>query len=418
MAKYIQIGNKYYTVGDRSQLQQISEQDIVGRRGTGGSLDLVRKEGDLQVIDPSQVVISPKGEVLVGGKVLSIGGSQAFVPQGTTVEQFTGLPFNQDFAQYQSSQTAKSPTLASDSNGMEGPFIRFKGSPDVFNSQTGKVVTYAEAQKVPNFFSQVKDMDTPRPEVKSGSDFANWSGKSLSLDALPQVQRSLQGSTTTGQTVSTGVSFDTPDWYKAYGISDDMWNKLDAGTKAFVQSTAQLVQGQYDQGMINVSVNSDLLNKALASAQTDPNIIAKYGDSLKLAQADVQRNLALVDEEFAQSKGLLTAKQQAERKALSEQEADAGRVYSGFRQQAEKQLATEQSAVIGSSKRALQSKLNQLGGSLEKQYGTAGLGQFGQIQAGGLAYQSVGGITGLEQGAKQSDIETRQQQIFNMEKLT
>src|SRR3990167_575819 len=111
MAKYAKIGDKFFTVGEGSQLQQISEQDIIGRRGdiptgiVGGkqapdALTLIRQEGDIQDIDPSQLSFSPQGEVSLGGQRLSLGGSQAFVKPGTTVEQFGGLPFNQDFSQY------------------------------------------------------------------------------------------------------------------------------------------------------------------------------------------------------------------------------------------------------------------------------------------------------------------------------
>lgn len=218
--------------------------------------------------------------------------------------------------------------------------------------------------------------------------------------------------------ISSSIDFTKSDWYKAFGVSDDMWNKLDDSTKAFVQSSAQLVQGQFDQGLINVSINSDLLNKALVSAQTDPNILAKYGDALKMNQAGLQSTLASIDADYAQSTGLTQAKQEAERKALAESQSEAGRAYSGYRQRAEQQLAQEQTGVIASSKRELQNKLTQLGSTLESHYGTSGLGQFAPIQAGGLAYTPTGDITGTIKGQRQADIEARQSQIFQREKLT
>src|SRR3990167_3020704 len=104
MAKYGKIGDKYYTVGEASQLQQISEQDIIGRRGDvpGGkaTIDFIRKEGDIQDIDPSRLSFDPKGAVMFNGQNLALGGSGAYVKPGTTIEQFGGLPFNQDFSEY------------------------------------------------------------------------------------------------------------------------------------------------------------------------------------------------------------------------------------------------------------------------------------------------------------------------------
>lgn len=203
----------------------------------------------------------------------------------------------------------------------------------------------------------------------------------------------------------------------AYGISPEIWNKLDPATRAFVESVTNVAQGQFDQGAVNVSINTDLLNKALVAAQNDPAIKAKYGDAAILAQNDLQRNLALINAEYAQQTGLLATQQELQRKALAEQEAAAGRAYSGFRNQAKQQLAAEQTGVIESSKRQIQNKVNEFGRSLEQQYGTAGLGQFGPINLAGMSYNPYGNVQGSIQFQKQQDIENKQAQIFNQEKL-
>ena len=115
MAKYAKIGNKFYTVGDQSQLQEISAGDIIGRRGDIGgksaTLERIRAEGDIMTIDPSQVQFGPQGEVLIGGKHLSLGGSQAYSRTG-----LTGLPINQDFSNYlrQTSQIQQPKTRSLD----------------------------------------------------------------------------------------------------------------------------------------------------------------------------------------------------------------------------------------------------------------------------------------------------------------
>src|SRR3990167_5529259 len=116
--KYLQVGNKYYTVGDRNQLQQITEADIVGRRGTGGSLDLVRREGDLVTLTPQQLQAQLKpnvehtgvrpGEYVFGDLGVILRSKADFQALGITpptdvpVSGTLGsaVPMNQDFSQY------------------------------------------------------------------------------------------------------------------------------------------------------------------------------------------------------------------------------------------------------------------------------------------------------------------------------
>lgn len=117
-AKYLQIGNKYYLAGDQGgQLEQTTEQDIRGRMGdiSGATYDrfgvsrgdwraLLQNEafsgGGIQNIDPSSITFGEQGEVNVGGQRLNLGGSGASVKPGSKVEDFGGLPMNQDFAGY------------------------------------------------------------------------------------------------------------------------------------------------------------------------------------------------------------------------------------------------------------------------------------------------------------------------------
>ena len=82
MAKYGKIGTRYFSVGDRSQIQEVSESDVIARRGTiprgTNALGLIRQEGDIEDIDPAQLTRDPGGALRVGGRILSLGGSQAF----------------------------------------------------------------------------------------------------------------------------------------------------------------------------------------------------------------------------------------------------------------------------------------------------------------------------------------------------
>lgn len=235
----------------------------------------------------------------------------------------------------------------------------------------------------------------------------------LNSALIPKVPQAPGGTSTTG----SSVDFNNPKWYQTFGITDAMWGQLDPATQSFVKSTASLVQTQYDQGVVNASINADLLNKAMTAAASDPDIKAKYGDALTIAQQDLQKNLALINTSYASQDQITRATQAKEKKDLAETEAAAGRTYSGFRKQAEDLLATNQSGVITSAKSQLQQKLNTLGSSLESTYGTAGLSKFDPISAGGLDYTPYGGITGSEAASKKADIEAKGLSTFNNEKL-
>ncbi len=51
-------------------------------------------------------------------------------------------------------------------------YVRYGGSPDVFNSQTGEYISETEAEKIPDLFSKVQDVEAPRPDIQNEADFA------------------------------------------------------------------------------------------------------------------------------------------------------------------------------------------------------------------------------------------------------
>lgn len=76
------IGDKYFTASEQGGLlQTISERDILGRLGTGGSLEASRKAGDLFDVEPSQIRFERRSEIdkyAEGGDP----GYNIFGPQG------------------------------------------------------------------------------------------------------------------------------------------------------------------------------------------------------------------------------------------------------------------------------------------------------------------------------------------------
>ncbi len=206
--------------------------------------------------------------------------------------------------------------------------------------------------------------------------------------------------------------------YKQWGITDAQWNAIDSATQAFVASTAGILKSQYDQGQANASINSDLLNKAMAAAANDPDIKAKYGDSLAMAQSSLQKNLGFINEEYGQT---LTQEQkdwELASKNLKEQQAAAGTAYSGFREQAQQKLDTDQSGIIASTKRSLQQNLNALGQGIESQFGSGALSNFAPLTSQGLSYTPAGGIMGTDPLAKKADVYNKGLSEFSTTKIT
>lgn len=224
--------------------------------------------------------------------------------------------------------------------------------------------------------------------------------------------------TAPGTTTTNSVTTSTPFDPTSYGISPDLWKTLSPADKAFAESTATLLKNQFDAGQTNVSINQDLLNKALQSAQTDPNIIAKYGDAAKTAASDIAFNLGQINANYATAQSQQQLELAKQRKDLEGQLAQAGQAYSGFRRQAEDILGSQQANIIQSTKSQLQQQVQDLGRQYETTFGSAALGQLPTpITAGGETYNPLTGIMGSAPAAKQQEIQNKQSQIFNQERL-
>lgn len=314
-------------------------------------------------------------------------------------------------------------------------YLRQKGSNEIYAIVNGGAYyvpyDYALAN---NVFAQVKDVpgrvdqqypiagnvnDAPKEQAGSsggqeGDTRVNAQGQTekMSVEGKWEVVNS-GGGTTGGGTTGTTPPTDS----STFGVPPEIWAKLSPGQQALLESMSSVAKDQWLAGQLDVSVNQDLLNKALTSAQSDPTIRAKYGDALKMDQENVSRSLDYIGRKYTLNKDLTAEQQRQDRLKLAQTEAEAGRAYSGFREQAKQRLAQEQSGVIESSRRGLQQQLEKAGQGLEKTYGTTGLGQFGPITAGGETYNPMGNITGSIAAQKKSDIEAKQQQIYQSEKL-
>lgn len=80
-------------------------------------------------------------------------------------------------------------------------YYQFQGSPDVFD-QTGKHITPEEAQATPDFFKNVQQVSTPRPEVQQESDYAKYAGQDVQApinDQAQQIENQTMGAMTAAE---------------------------------------------------------------------------------------------------------------------------------------------------------------------------------------------------------------------------
>lgn len=275
-----------------------------------------------------------------------------------------------------------------------------------FNDQTGQFIAFPDIQTLKKYFPQgidPKAKDLPLSPQDGVVLAANQNpGKAIDIKTLQVMAQPKEA-----------VPFDPTKW----GISNELWATLSPADKAFVESSAGILKGQFDAGQSNVSINQDLLNKALITAQNDPDIIAKYGDVAKTAALDVSFNLGQINSNWATASALEELQLKKQKNDLANTISEAGQTYSGFRKQAEELLGAEQANIIQSSKSALQQKLQTLGRGYETTFGSKALDQLSPMTVGGQSYNPLGGISGTTERAKKADVEAKQANIYNLEKL-
>lgn len=174
------------------------------------------------------------------------------------------------------------------------------------------------------------------------------------------------------------------------------------------------IQKQYEAGKTVTDINTQTFQQIYDATKNDPTIQAKYGDELKFGERDFLTSL----ENYQFQTGLTGTKQAQqifdERRALAEQEAEAGRAYSGFREQAKSKLDTAQSGIIQSTQRQIKSDLEKAGSAFEQKYGTASLQAQTPLaatyvnpltgQTENYGYSPIGNVAGTQPAAKAAEI--------------
>lgn len=228
--KYFQIGDRIFTpeiVGGRYQVSETTPQDILSRLGTRTSgptgQELLKSlTGPNNLIAPLtpedlQSLELETGPTGVGikriGDWMNIGLPSQEVAQlfgfGRTAAPNIPTPkFN--LAGYLDLGGRERGTPATPQATPQAPladiqptgadYVRYAGSPDVFEAGTGKYIPFQEAMRIPNFFSNVRNIPTPRPDIQTETDFARLSESNIGQVAPSASTAKLkeQGATTTG----------------------------------------------------------------------------------------------------------------------------------------------------------------------------------------------------------------------------
>lgn len=203
---------------------------------------------------------------------------------------------------------------------------------------------------------------------------------------------------------------------KTIGISDETIASMDSQTQTMFAAFGEMLKKQMElNNPLPQNFTPEELNQIFAKAQADPTINEYYKNQLRLGQEVLGRSLSYLGAGYTAEQAATALKQEKERQQLAETEAEAGRVFSGFRQKAREELGQQQTAVIESSKRTLQRQLEQLGSQFEQQYGSTNLPQ---INIGQVGYTPIGSVPGQLEQQKLADIRSLAQQETTKAALT
>jgi hypothetical protein len=186
---------------------------------------------------------------------------------------------------------------------------------------------------------------------------------------------------------------------------------LKVGLAAF----GDVQQKNLESGLAVVDINAETFNKAMQTAANDPEISQRYGEALQTAVANTQTTLQELTGQYTREEAQRQREIINQNKVLSEQEAAAGRAFSGFRQQAKQKLATEQGDVIESSRQQLKQSMRSTLQPFETRYGTEALTQkIGIPQIGTETYKPLGNIKGSEALDKAAAVRSRATEMYNV----
>lgn len=222
-------------------------------------------------------------------------------------------------------------------------------------------------------------------------------------------------------TAETKFGYPVPDdqmtiHLRALGLSDDIIKGLTPDQKKMFDSIGTIIQKKYEQNNpVPPTLTTADLDKIMQDAQNDPGIADFYKEQLRQGSQLFLQSMADTTGDFSATRLQQERDMARQQQAFKEQEAAAGRAYSGFRQQAQQQLNADQSGVIQSTRRSLQRNLQSQAGAFEQTFGTGNLNSLGgagiTTPIEGVQYTPIGQVAGSMEAARLQDIRNKEQSL-------
>lgn len=160
-----------------------------------------------------QQIATPRPDIKVESDFAKLAGQNITQMVKEAVGPAPAAPVQQPAQPTAQPEAPKLPQGAEVTTGVvQKPYVQYEGSPDVFERATGKYISGEEAQKIPDFFSQVEKATSVRPGITTEEDFAKLAKTNL------QLQQS--GATTTEQDFKTNPLKAFQDTYR------QIWDNL------------------------------------------------------------------------------------------------------------------------------------------------------------------------------------------------
>lgn len=370
MAKFLRVGNQYWSVGQGSNLQQISESDIIGRAGDltasdykrfGGTdpLSLIHARGDILDVSPDQLSVSPKGDLLVGGEKISLAGSQARVPNQATAQalgvssgNLLGGQIQQDadFANYlkDTGQTYQNGRFSGTGTQRTlGTIYDPNSQPGANSGATGESKQVYRDQN-DNFYVGGRKIE--QPEFKNLGINADFVPRGSTLSLQQAVNGTVQGGN------QSNLSQLPPEQQALYNRLDQMLSDL-------------AKRGQ----VINPNVQITPEKLAEFASQAKGQIEPYYASQLKVAKDQFLGSLGFSQEQIFNQEKQYENQYRNSLRTLGTNAAEQGLAQSGGRVLNEQNLAQDIQNTIDQNRRQLQFNAGNTASQFAQNYGYGNL---------------------------------------------
>lgn len=403
---------QYFTASEQgSRIQRISEQDIVGRRGTGGSLEKVRQEGDIRDVDPSQIrfqarpeggydIFDPKGHL---GIVSNLGEAQALgiTAPGTLPGGEIGT--NQAFSQYlgQTGQTYNNGQF-SGSASVPRPNI----SREQILSEINRPRVLGSLSDIAINPQELRDVNSTRQVSRDAYDNFYVDGRKIELPEFKKL----------------GINADFVPRGSSVPLGQAITGSPTGTFQAQNQTTSQIPPNIVGQVVESMKAQGYVINPK--ANLDDPTVAAEF---LKRAEAEVspayQAQFKLAREQILRNQGYdldsinlfeknLEQRYGEQLRGIGEQAGEVGFAQSGRRMEAERNLAQETQQEISEKRRQLGFQAGSEALGFIERFGSRPISGFGGLSS--LTQRTLGEAPQVAGGSAQFARTGRQLPFYSL----